>query len=162
MTITVQADRRTASLESPSVFAMGEALPVTILGVSADDATLELALLSTTGTPLARCTDWSGDATAGFAGTLDLRTLAAEALFAGKRPDERMPVIVAAADNDRLWFVQSVELVNNPLHGPPSPVDPAKHYLSTDDFASLGTLSDDPMPQEIVYLLKAIRERLAP
>jgi hypothetical protein len=162
MTITVQAERRTALLASPSVFAMGEAMPVTLQGVDADGATLELALLTTAGTTLARCTAWTGDSTAGFAGTLDLRTLAAEALFTGKRPDERLPVIVVAADKDRLWFVQGVELVNNPLHGPPSPIDPAKHYLSTDDFASLGTLSDDPMPQEIVYLLKAIRERLAP
>ena len=162
MTITVQAERRTALLASPSVFAMGEAMPVTLQGVDADGATLELALLSTSGTTLARCTAWTGDATAGFLGTLDLRTLAAEALFAGKRPDDRQPVIVVAADQDRLWFVQGVELVNNPLRKSPSSVDPAKRSLSTDDFATLGTLSDDPMPQEIVYLLKAIRERLAP
>jgi hypothetical protein len=162
MTITVQAERRTALLASPSVFAMGEAMPVTIQGVDADGATLELALLSTSGTTLARCTAWTGDATAGFCGTLDLRTLAAEALFAGKRPDDRQPVIVTAGDKTRLWFVQVVELLNNPLRTPPSAPDPARHYLCTEEFSTLGTLSDDPMPQEIVYLLKAIRERLAP
>ena len=158
MIITVQPDQRRAVLASPAVFSI-ESMEVTIKGADADAASLQLVLMTTAGVPIARCTSWTGDSTAGFVGTLDSRTEAADTFFAGKRPDERLPAVGALGDVNRPWFVQGVEVVNNPLRGAPMPLDPMQHYLTADLFAGL-TLSSDATAAERGAVLRAILDRL--
>lgn len=159
MTITVN-DHRRATIETPAEFSI-EAATVLVKGINANAATLELVLFSSEGVTLAACRSWTGDATAGYSGTLDARTAAMVALFAAARADERKPGIIALADANRNWLCQGAEIVNNPLIGTPVTPDPAKVYLTADLFADLPVLTSASTTAERGAVLKTISERLA-
>jgi hypothetical protein len=148
MTITVNTASRTAVLASPAVFAAGEATPVTITGTTATLASLKLLLILTDGTELALCTTWTESPPGTFAGTLDLRTEAVDTAFDGKRPDERIPAILALGDASRLWINQGVEVTGNPLAVAPVAPDP-NVFLSSSMFADVADLGADPTAGEI-------------
>lgn len=159
MTITVNTASRTSTLASPAVFAAGEATPVTITGTTATLASLKLLLILTDGTTLALCTTWTESPSGTFAGTLDLRTAAVTAAFVGKRPDERVPAILAMGDASRLWICQGVEVAGNPLAVAPVAPDP-NVYLSSALFAGIADLGADPTAGEIKAKLIEILEAL--
>lgn len=161
MTITVNTASRTATLASPAVFAAGEATPVTITGAAATLASLKLLLILTDGTALALCDTWTESPSGTFAGTLDLRTTAVMAAFIGKRPDERIPAILALGDASRLWVCQGVEIAGNPLALAPVTPDPIV-FLTSAIFAGIADLGADPTFAEIkaklVEILEALKE----
>lgn len=148
MTITVNTSSRTAVLASPAVFAAGEATPVTITGTTATLGSLKLELLLPNGTVLALCETFTESPSGTFAGTLDLRTDAVDTAFDGKRPDERIPAILAMGDASRLWICQGVEVTNNPLAIAPVAPDP-NVFLSSSMFAEVDDLGADPTAGEI-------------
>jgi len=149
MTITVNTASRTAVLASPAVFAAGEATPITITGTTATLASLKLLLILTDDTVLALCESFTESPSGTFAGTLDLRTDAVETAFSSKRPDERIPAILALGDASRLWICQGVEVANNPLAVAPVAPDPASVYLTAALFSGIADLGADPTAGEI-------------
>lgn len=156
MTITINTATRTATLADPDCFAASEATPITVLGAAGTDATLQALLILTDGTVLALCDTFNESPTAVFVGVLDLRTSAVQAAFAGKRPDERLPAILSIGDASRLWVCQGVEVANNPLALAPVAPDPATIYLTTELFAEISDLGDDPTFAEVIATVKAI------
>ena len=160
MTITVNTASRTATLASPAVFAAGEATPVTITGTTATLASLRLLLILIDGTSLALCETFTESPSGTFAGTLDLRTDAISTAFVGKRPDERIPAILAIGDASRLWVCQGVEVAGNPLATTPVAPDPAPTYLTAALFAGIADLGADPTAGEIKAKLIEILEAL--
>ena len=156
MTIVVNSASRTAEIASPAVFAAMEAIQVVMTGAAAALASLKLLLLLTDGTSLGLCSSFAESPSGTFTGTLDLRTDPVQTAFENKRPDERLPAIIAIGDASRLWVCQGVEIVNNPLAGEPVAPDPATVYLTTAMFDDLADLADDPTGDEKTTKIKAI------
>ena len=162
MNIVVNPSLRLAEISAPAVFAMSERQVVTLAGLASPDLdTLRLALYGRDGTLLALCSAFAVVGS-GWTGTLDTHTKEAVAAFAGLRPDERVPVIVALGDDNVLWFSTGAEMTNNPLRSPPTAPDPAPVFLTADRFAGLPMLSADSTSAERAALLNAIAERLMP
>jgi len=169
MNITVNPQHRTAEFNSPSVFSL-EAANITMTGIAAADlSTLKLALFSI-GTPetpdtlevtsvlLALCESFTPSGS-NVTCVLDTRTTNALELFVGKRPDQRIPVDAVLADNTKLWFSHTVDLINNPFCIPVGPA-PSVIYLTSSMFDGISPLSTNTTPDEVAALLSAILTRL--
>jgi len=160
--IAVKPSTRHAVIDAPAVLAVGEAQPVTLSGLDAPDlSTLRLAIYGTDGGLLALCAAFVANGT-GCSGILDTRTVVAVAAFVGKRPDERLPVIVVLSDLNRLWCSASAEMANNPLCGAPVAPNPALRYVTRQDFSGQAALSVTPSYDELAACVRLLQETLLP
>ena len=135
-------DLRHATLTDPEQFANGETTPLAISG--ADDVTflpdissLSLALFDNSGNILALSSAFIDAGGGVFTGTINCRNQGISDLFFGQAVAYRAPVNLAIADATRVWAIQFVEMVNNPLVQPPIAPSPSLVYLTTSDFSNI-------------------------
>jgi len=157
MKIKIDASKLTISLEDPNVLSAGAIVPFTIEGATTLDAgSAKVWIFSTGGGPLAFCEEVSEDAGV-FFGELSTKFDAVKSLFAGRRPDQRIPVVIAVEDDNRPWGSSSVEMVNKPSMEDATLPIPTPDYVTREELAALGTLDPDASMDDIIEQVNKIQ-----
>lgn len=156
MKIKIDADNLTVSLEYPNVLLAGSEVPFTIEGAATlDAATATVWIFSLAGGPLAFCDDITEiDGVPG--GTLSTKFDAVKNLFSGRRPDQRIPVVISVEDVNRPWGTSSVEMVNKPSMEDATLPTPTPDYITRDELAAIGQLDPDCTGDQIVEKINEI------
>lgn len=157
MKIKIDASNLTISLEDPNILCAASDIPFTIEGaVGLDAETATVWIFSVSGGPLAFCAAIS-ETEGVISGELSTKFDAVKTLFTGRRPDQRIPVVIAVEDINRPWGSSSVEMVNKPsLEDATMPI-PTPNYVTREELAAIGSLGPEATMDDIIEKVNEIQ-----
>ena len=154
MKIKIDASNLTVTLENPSVLAAASEIAFEIEGAEGLDApSAKVWVFSINGGILAVCEEIT-ESEGIVSGTLSTKFDPVKNLFIGRRPDQRLPVVLAVEDDNRSWASSCVEMANKPSMStlPISTPD----YVTREELAALGQLDPEAPADQIIEKVNEI------